>query len=653
MKLISPRYSFRSRLLLLAIGVELVMLTLLVANSIRLQHEAMSDQTRWQVQQMMPVLNAALMAPLAQRDFATIQAILDESRATEGIEYVVVVDRNNHTVASSGWKNGEKLPEPSRKLPLFTLNTTLRYDDILPIEQSGQRLGNLHLGLDLSRIISARRTLLIQGIGIAAVELALSSLILLLIGYWLTRHLTALTEASLQVASGNLTPPPLHEGDDDIGQLGKAFNTMSLVIADRVHDLTQAKEVAEASERAKSESEEQLKLVLEQIRLLLNSTAEAIYGIDLEGNCTFANPSFLRMLGYTDLQQLIGVNMHRLIHHSYPDGSEMPVEECCIYRSFSTRTGTHHDDEFLWRADGTSFPVEYWSHPQILNDEVIGAVVTFYDISERKQAREQLAVKQLELEALNRSLQQQVDETVAKLRQTDQMLISQGRQAAMGEMIGNIAHQWRQPLNALSMLISNIQFAQMDNELTTEYMEGSAATANRLIQKMSTTINDFRNFFSPDKEMTAFPALQQIRNAVGLVDAAFKSSNISIVVNSEQECTLKGFPNEYSQVLLNLLSNAKEAIQSSGTLPGLITITLEQQGETGVVKIRDTGGGIPDTVLDKIFEPYFSTKSMGTGIGLYMSKMIIERNMDGAISAQTVDGGAEFIVSIPLAEGRS
>ena len=200
------------------------------------------------------------------------------------------------------------------------------------------------------------------------------------------------------------------------------------------------------------------------------------------------------------------------------------------------------------------------------------------------------------------------------------------------------------------MLIANLQFAQMDNDLSTEFMDKSANTANRLIQKMSSTINDFRNFFSPDKEKSAFSALQQIRQAVGLVEAAFKNSNISIVINAEKDCTLNGFPNEYSQVLLNLLSNAKEAIQAIETLPGLITISLTRETGMGVVKICDTGGGIPDTVLDKIFEPYFSTKNMGTGIGLYMSKMIIERNMNGFISAHNVESGAEFIVSLPLAE---
>ena len=127
------------------------------------------------------------------------------------------------------------------------------------------------------------------------------------------------------------------------------------------------------------ESEAALKASEEKARLLLNSTAEAIYGIDLEGNCTFANPSCAKMLGYPDTEALIGRNMHRLAHHSHPDGRLMPVEECMIYRAFRDGKPMHVDDEVLWKSDGTSFPVEYWSYPQIMRDVVQGAVVTFID----------------------------------------------------------------------------------------------------------------------------------------------------------------------------------------------------------------------------------------------------------------------------------
>ena len=265
-------------------------------------------------------------------------------------------------------------------------------------------------------------------------------------------------------------------------------------------------------------------------------------------------------------------------------------------------------------------------------------------------AHEQLANKQGQLESLNRSLQRQVHETVAELRQKDQVLISQSRQASMGEMIGNIAHQWRQPLNVLAMLISNIHYAQQHNEMTDTYMNQSAATAHQLIQKMSTTINDFRDFFKPDKEKDAFSAARQIQLAVDMVEAGYKYNNITLEMNTNPDCILWGFANEYSQMLLNLLSNAKDAIIESDRKSGYITITLRDEGHMGILTIHDNGGGIPETILPKIFDPYFSTKEMGTGIGLYMSKMIIERNMNGRISVENVEGGCVFTVTVPCAE---
>ncbi len=253
MKGISPHHTMRGRLLLLAVGVEMLMLTVLVANSLRLLHGAMTNQARWQAEQMAPVLNAALTAPLAQRDFATVQAVIDESRSAGGVEYIAVVDRADKRVASSGWENNLPLPEAGKRFTLFKKDGPPRYDVVIPISQYGQLLGTLHFGLSLSQIVSARRTLLTQGIAIACIELVFSSVILILIVWWLTRHLTVLTRASLRVAAGDLTPPPVPEGNDDIGQLGVAFNTMSRAMAERVQQITEAKEAAEVANMAKSE----------------------------------------------------------------------------------------------------------------------------------------------------------------------------------------------------------------------------------------------------------------------------------------------------------------------------------------------------------------------------------------------------------------
>jgi signal transduction histidine kinase/DNA-binding NarL/FixJ family response regulator len=253
MKRFSPWNTVRGRLLILAIGIEMLMLTVLVFNSLRLLHDAMTNQARSHAAQYHPVLKAALTAPLAQHDYATVQAVINESQTAGEVLYIVVVDPTGKWAGSSGWPANRPLPEPSKDIPLFKSEKDPRYDVVVPISMYNQPLGTLHFGLNLSQIVSARRTLLVQGVSIAAVLLVFSSLILLLIGYWLTRHLTTLTQASLQVASGNLTPPPVPEGQDDVGQLGVAFNTMSRVIAERVNELTTAKAAAEAANVAKSE----------------------------------------------------------------------------------------------------------------------------------------------------------------------------------------------------------------------------------------------------------------------------------------------------------------------------------------------------------------------------------------------------------------
>ena len=250
---ISFRRTVRGRLLLLAIGIEALMLSIMVLNSLRLQHGAMTSQARSQAEQFHPVLEAALTAPLAQRDYATVQAVIDESRAAGGVDYIVVVDRAGKRSGSSGWPADRPLPEPSKEMPLLETSKEPRFDVAVPITMQRQALGTLHFGLNLSKIVAARRMLLIQGVSIAGVELVLSSFIMMMIGYWLTRHLTSLTKASLEVADGNLSPPPVPEGHDDVGQLGAAFNTMSRVISERVSELTAAKEAAEAASRAKSE----------------------------------------------------------------------------------------------------------------------------------------------------------------------------------------------------------------------------------------------------------------------------------------------------------------------------------------------------------------------------------------------------------------
>ncbi len=254
-----PWKSVRGRLLLAAVLVEATMLTLLVANSLRLLSGHMTEQAASHAAQIAPVLNAALVAPMAQRDYATLQAILDESRVDRGIDYIAVLDANNKTAAVSGWPRERPLPEPDRSFRLFKGGGPPRFNVVSPIVLAGQKLGSLHFGLDLSSIRAAHRQLLTQGLVIAAGELLLTAGLITLLGLWITRQLSDLTRASEMVTAGNLSPPPVEEGDDDVGRLGAAFNVMSRTVEERVRDLVQtrdelmaAKEAAEAAGQAKA-----------------------------------------------------------------------------------------------------------------------------------------------------------------------------------------------------------------------------------------------------------------------------------------------------------------------------------------------------------------------------------------------------------------
>ncbi|RFO96979.1 hypothetical protein DIC66_10840 [Rhodoferax lacus] len=256
MKLVSfslPMRSVRARFLLAAVVVEAVMLTLLVSNSLRLMNSYLVEQVEQHARQITPVLTAATIAPMAQRDYATVQSVLDESLSQKGVSYLVVVDTQNNRVASSGWPKDQPLPKPDSGIDLSLAAGIPVHHVQTPILMFGQRLGTMYMGLDLSHILAARKALLTQGALIAAGELAMSALLLMVLGLWLTRHLVDLTRASREVTAGNLSPAPVNEGDDELGQLGAAFNAMSRTIKQRVQDLVQAKEQAEQSNHAKSD----------------------------------------------------------------------------------------------------------------------------------------------------------------------------------------------------------------------------------------------------------------------------------------------------------------------------------------------------------------------------------------------------------------
>lgn len=254
------------------------------------------------------------------------------------------------------------------------------------------------------------------------------------------------------------------------------------------------------------------------------------------------------------------------------------------------------------------------------------------------------------LTRLNEELDQRVREEVAKNREKDHLLIQQSRLAAMGEMVHNIAHQWRQPLNALGLQLINLKDAYAFNELDSALMDKTVADSQRLIQKMSQTIDDFRSFFVPSRKKEPFLLRNAIEQAIGIVEASFRNHDIAIRFEQVGDIWIYGYANEFAQVILNLLVNAKDAVLASRIDGREIHIGVEEAGEWVRVTVTDNGGGIPETVQPKMFDPYFTTKDKGSGIGLYMSKMIVE-HMGGSIEGRNVEGGAQFIATLPRRNG--
>jgi signal transduction histidine kinase/DNA-binding response OmpR family regulator len=237
---------------------------------------------------------------------------------------------------------------------------------------------------------------------------------------------------------------------------------------------------------------------------------------------------------------------------------------------------------------------------------------------------------------------------VEALREKEQILLQQSRQAAMGEMIGNIAHQWRQPLNALGLTVQQMLLHYDLGEFNREFLDKSVLQSMELIKHMSRTIDDFRNYFKPDKEKAEFKVSEAIAKTVSLISDSFKNQHIGIEVVERDAPAIHGYPNEFAQALLNILSNASDALTERKIKDPRVTITICSEGDRAVVTIADNGDGIPEEIMGKIFEPYFTTKGpqLGTGVGLFMSKTIIEKNMGGRLVARNIANGAEFRIEV-------
>lgn len=232
--------------------------------------------------------------------------------------------------------------------------------------------------------------------------------------------------------------------------------------------------------------------------------------------------------------------------------------------------------------------------------------------------------------ALTYSIRQLQEEQ--KIQQA--IMIHQSKLAAMGELLGNIAHQWRQPITTLSYLFMNIKSSPSD----TGYVLSKSDEGMKQLQFMSDTIDNFRNFYQPDMPKGSFNLHEQVLYTLDIIRSELERHAIAVEITLLEDTVLYSYKHQFVQALLSILINAKDALIESGTSEPHIDIRIEKNK----IQIQDNAGGIPDESMDKIFEPYFSTKEKHSGIGLYMCKIIIEKNINAKISAQNSSDGALF-----------
>mgnify|MGYP000081780357 CR=1 FL=1 len=383
---------------------------------------------------------------------------------------------------------------------------------------------------------------------------------------------------------------------------------------------------------------------------------------DIDGVITFVSDEFCRISEFSK-EELLGKN-HNLVRH--PD---VPIDTFKNLWNKILNKETFKGTVKNLSKSGKTFYLNTTVFPLLDEDEnIIEFVAVRYDVTQAIKANEELQIRDrafvelnLTLEEkvkkqtqefvdLNINLEKRVKEEVEKNSQREKIMFQQSKLASMGEMIGNIAHQWRQPLNHLNIILYKLkkEFNKDEKEFVKSYKD-----AKEITKKMSNTIEDFSNFFKPDKKVEEFFVNETIKQSYSILKKTLKSENINITFDSSGDYEIIGFPNEFSHVLVNIINNARDILKNKNGKKS-IKIKTDFVHDSKLhncirISIEDNGEGIDEKIIHKIFEPYFTTKhqSSGTGIGLYMCKQIIEESMNGFISVTNKKEGACFIIKVP------
>jgi PAS domain S-box-containing protein len=449
------------------------------------------------------------------------------------------------------------------------------------------------------------------------------------------RPIAAATAVARRISDGNLSSTIVVKGRDEAAELLKAMRTMQQSLAE--------------FRRSLRESEE-------RTRLLLDSAGEGIYGVDTEGRCIFCNPAGVEMLGYPSAAELLGRDMHSLMHHTRTDGTPYPAEACQATETLRTGRAVHVDDEVFWRPDGTSFPVEYRSHPIYRGERLIGAVVNFADIAERRQAEAALQNAHETLARERVLLARRVEERTEELALANAELARSAR--AKDEFLASMSHELRTPLTAI-LGISEALADQVYGDLTkgqTKAVTTIEESATHLLDLIN-DILDVAKVEAGRMELTwdQVPVAELCEASLRLIQQSARRKGLTVEATLDPAVRIvPGDSRRLKQVLVNLLSNAVKFTADGGQ------IGLEVAGDAAAGRARftvwDTGIGIPKGQLDKLFRPFvqldnkLSRQHSGTGLGLALVYRMTGLH-GGRVDVRSTPGkGSRFSVLLPWSQ---
>lgn len=372
--------------------------------------------------------------------------------------------------------------------------------------------------------------------------------------------------------------------------------------------------------------------VLIEKNIFFNSTLEGIIIWNHDNTIQEANKTFLKLSRY-NRDQIIGKNIFDFV-----DPKDYDNFHTNIFEQKSNCYELH-----IMKNDGEVFLAKVARDIFMFNNqETIVWFVT--DLSKIKQ-------KEIELERLNKLLEKKVKDEVQANREKDRSIIEKSKYAQLGEMISMIAHQWRQPLTAISATCNNIILQTMaSKKLDPQEIQKELELVTGYTQYLSDTIDDFRNFFKKKKHKETISLDQIINETLHIISSTIENHHIELITHLNSKTPISTYDGEIKQVILSIIKNAHDALTMNDIKSPFIEIETKSYDDYVELLITDNAKGIPLNIMDKIFEPYFSTKKEldGTGLGLYMSKIIVEKNCNGKLFAANKKDGAVFSLQLPI-----